>query len=76
MERNETPDPVRSNALDSRFQCVRQEFRQAVGSGPMEPGWRRAGARSTGHAVYAATRSTRPLDDSAGEVQLQLPGLK
>ena len=28
-ERNETPDPVRSNAMEARFQCVRQ----ASGSG-------------------------------------------
>jgi hypothetical protein len=25
MERHETPDPLRSNALESRFQCVRQQ---------------------------------------------------
>jgi hypothetical protein len=31
VERHETPDPLRSNALDSRFQCVQQ----APGGGPI-----------------------------------------
>jgi hypothetical protein len=50
---------------------------KAAGCMGPESGWGRAGARlEPERGVDRATRSTPPLDNSAGEIRLQLLGLK